>query len=194
MHFLYQTTNLVNNKIYIGIHTTDNINDGYLGSSLLLKQDIKLFGVEKFKREILEYFDTIEEALKAERKFVDKDFIKRQDTYNRSTGGRGGWHRLNPKETATVKDKDGNYYRVPKNDPRIISGELVGVTKGKTLTKDHRIKISKNGKGKKHCMTSALSDYAKNVCFINKDGICRKIPKTELQNYIDLGWSAGRTK
>ena len=31
---------------------------------------------------------------------------------------------------ANVKDKDGNTFSVFKDDPRYLSGELVGVTKG----------------------------------------------------------------
>lgn len=163
-----------------------------MGSSLLLKEDIKLFGINNFKRDILEYFDSIDEALKAESKIVNMEFIKRKDTYNRSTGGRGGWHRLDPKNTATVKDKDGNYYRVAKDDLRILSGEFVGVTKGKNLNNEHRKKISLSGKGKKHKMSGALNEYAKSVCFINKDGICRKVPKIELESYLTQGWKPGR--
>lgn len=37
---------------------------------------------------------------------------------------------------ATVKDKHGNTYRVSMNDPRISSGELVGVNKGYSVVKD----------------------------------------------------------
>ena len=36
----------------------------------------------------------------------------------------------------TVKDKEGNSVRISKDDPRYLSGELVGITKGKIPTKD----------------------------------------------------------
>jgi hypothetical protein len=45
------------------------------------------------------------------------------------------------KETVTVKDKDGNTFSVKIDDPRYISGELVGITKGMMSVKD------KNGNG-----------------------------------------------
>lgn len=41
------------------------------------------------------------------------------------------------KGTATVKDHQGNMYRVPVDDPRIKSGELVGVNRGKAGLANH---------------------------------------------------------
>ena len=38
---VYQITNLINGKIYIGVHSTDDINDGYMGSGDLIKMAIK---------------------------------------------------------------------------------------------------------------------------------------------------------
>ena len=52
-HIIYKTTNLINGKIYVGMHSTDNLNDGYLGSGWILKQAIKKYGKENFKGEVL---------------------------------------------------------------------------------------------------------------------------------------------
>jgi len=51
---VYITTNLVNEKKYIGSHTCKDLNDGYLGSGTYLKLALKKYGVDNFKREILE--------------------------------------------------------------------------------------------------------------------------------------------
>lgn len=44
--------------------------------------------------------------------------------------------RLYNKEHYTVKDKDGNFYFVHKDDPRVLSGELVHNTCGQIVVKD----------------------------------------------------------
>ena len=54
MIIIYRTTDLTNNKIYVGKHETDDLDDGYLGSGTLIKKAIKEKGKENFKREILE--------------------------------------------------------------------------------------------------------------------------------------------
>ena len=50
------TTNLINNKKYIGMHYGSE-DDDYLGSGKLLTRAIKKYGKENFKREILEFVD-----------------------------------------------------------------------------------------------------------------------------------------
>lgn len=42
-YIIYKTTNLINDKIYVGKHNT-SVNDGYLGSGKILKQSIKKYG------------------------------------------------------------------------------------------------------------------------------------------------------
>ena len=86
-YIIYKTTNLINNNIYIGQHATEDINDNYLGSGVALLSDIKKYGKDNFKKEILYIFGTRQEADKKERELVNANFIKRTDTYNIIEGG-----------------------------------------------------------------------------------------------------------
>ena len=89
-YFVYKTTNLKNYKIYIGCHSTDNLDDGYLGSEKYLKRAVKKYGKENFKREILKFFNNEKEMYDYEREIVNEDFIKDKNNYNASLGGGGG--------------------------------------------------------------------------------------------------------
>ncbi len=51
-HFIYKTTNLINGKFYIGMHSTSNLKDGYLGSGKRLWFSIKYHGRENHIIEI----------------------------------------------------------------------------------------------------------------------------------------------
>lgn len=89
-HLVYLTTNLINNKIYVGVHSTYNLNDGYLGSGKAIKHAIKKYGKHNFKRTILHYCLTKEEIYKWEKHIVDDTFINNKNTYNSCIGGKGG--------------------------------------------------------------------------------------------------------
>ena len=89
-HFTYQTKNLVNGKTYVGVHSTENLNDGYIGSGKLLKQAVKKYGKHNFTREILSFFDSKEEAYNEETYLVDNKWVLNENTYNLCIGGEGG--------------------------------------------------------------------------------------------------------
>ena len=63
-HFIYKTTNLLSGKYYIGMHSTDNLGDGYLGSGKRLRYSINKYGEENHNREILEFVDSRKELKK----------------------------------------------------------------------------------------------------------------------------------
>lgn len=87
---LYQITNLVNNKIYIGVHKTADLNDSYIGSGKLIRAAIKKYGRSQFKKEILETFSSEEEMIAREIAVVTEEFCARHDTYNVMPGGKFG--------------------------------------------------------------------------------------------------------
>lgn len=131
-YLVYKIVNKINNNIYVGIHTTENINDSYMGSGTNIKKAIKQFGMENFEKIILYQFDNEKDMLDKEKELVNKEFIKRPDTYNISIGG-GTFLTI---DTIPVRDEDGNYFRVHKEDPRYLSGELKYMFYNKIVVKD----------------------------------------------------------
>jgi hypothetical protein len=87
-HIVYLTTNLINNKIYVGVHSTWNLNDSYLGSGKKLHLAITKYGIKNFKRQILYYCLTSNDAYEIEKQIININFIKLENTYNISIGGR----------------------------------------------------------------------------------------------------------
>jgi hypothetical protein len=86
-HFIYQITNAVNSKIYVGAHsgTTD---DDYMGSGKGIKAAIRKYGREHFSKQILYECMSVEEMFQRESEIVNTAFVNRPDTYNRVVGGR----------------------------------------------------------------------------------------------------------
>ena len=93
--YLYQITNLVNNKIYIGVHSTKDIDDGYMGSGVNIQSAVKKYGINNFKKDILHTFDNADDMYAKEKELVTEVFLLREDTYNLRVGGTGGFDFIN---------------------------------------------------------------------------------------------------
>lgn len=127
-YIIYKITNTLNNKIYIGKHQTENINDSYFGSGVSLKKGIKKYGKEFFIKEILFIFNTENEMNLKEKELVTERFINRRDTYNKSLGGEGGANFKGKKHTNETKQK------------------LSKLSKGRILSEETREKISEGNR------------------------------------------------
>lgn len=104
---IYQITNLIDDKIYIGKHQTNNINDNYMGSGKFLKYAQSKYGLENFVKEILFVFDSEEEMNAKEAELVTEEFCLREDTYNICIGGHGGFSYINANKTSADRSKAG---------------------------------------------------------------------------------------
>ena len=82
---------MLNEKYYVGMHSTSNLADGYLGSGKRLRYSVTKYGRENFKREILEWFNTREELKKREAELVNDDLLKDPKCMNLQYGGGGGF-------------------------------------------------------------------------------------------------------
>lgn len=87
-NYIYLITNNINGKIYIGKHSTDNLDDGYMGSGKLIKKAIQKYGIENFTKEYLAFCDT-EDKLNWLEKFYIKKCKAREVGYNLTEGGDG---------------------------------------------------------------------------------------------------------
>lgn len=94
-YLLYKTTNIKTGQYYIGIHQTNNIEDGYLGSGTVIHRVIKKYGTQSFQRTILGSFETRQEMIKAERQIVTEQIVNDPKCYNLTLGGGSGWYYVN---------------------------------------------------------------------------------------------------
>lgn len=202
---IYQITNLVDGKVYVGCHKTDNLDDGYMGSGKYLKRAIKKYGIENFRKDIIGVFDTPEEMFYMESVLVNEEFVDRTDTYNIKMGGHGGFDLCNK----NIDNKE--YIRRSKvgarsikekieNDPELREKyRLIGVE----LAKKYAINFSNSPRftGKTHTeetkkrIGEANSKYIgeKNsqygTMWITNEVESKKINKDE---EIPEGWRKGR--
>ena len=202
-YYLYQITNLVNGKIYVGVHKTSDLNDGYMGSGKVIKSAISKYGIENFTKDILEFFENAELMYAREKEVVNDEFLLREDTYNLRRGGTGGFDyinngglNLNLIQEARSKGwenwKLGAMQSKAAKMKRVISRHSNGgfTTKGTTglkFSKESKLKMSASALG------SNNSQFGK--CWISHELIgTRKCLKELLPEMIDQGWLKGRNK
>lgn len=87
---IYETTNNITGKKYIGKHVTEDVNDSYLGSGKILKLAIKKHGIDNFTKTVLVVCDSEEDMNNKEREIVNIDVVNNPEYYNSAIGGNGG--------------------------------------------------------------------------------------------------------
>lgn len=177
-NYVYLTTNLVNNKQYIGSHY-GKINDSYLGSGNIINESFLKYKRENFKKEILEICESREKAFLLEEFYIKKYNTLSPNGYNISpTGGMNEWggsHSIETKKklsnlaslrigeknpnfgnhlSENAKNKIGivkkgkNYNEIYGDKSSLIKEKISNSSKGRIFSEDHKEKIKLSKIGK----------------------------------------------
>lgn len=155
---LYKITNLINGKMYIGQHTTSNLDDGYMGSGVALHNAFKKYGIENFRKEWIMFCEDSDELNYYERVFVDQNWMDRSDTYNLILGGdmyqlgkklsKESRKKISEKTKKRLSDKTNHpmygKHTIPWNKGK--KGLQVAWNKDKKMSEESRLKLSESRK------------------------------------------------
>ena len=128
-HFIYKTVCLPTGKFYVGMHSTDLLDDSYLGSGKRLSRSVKKHGRENHKREIIESFNDRLSLIAREKEIITSELIKNPLCMNLILGGAALHRPATSEETRAKLSKAG---------------------KGRLHTELHKARMSAALKGRKH--------------------------------------------
>jgi hypothetical protein len=211
-HYIYKTTCLVTCRYYIGMHSTDNLEDGYQGSGKRLWYSINKYGLENHQTEILEFLPSREELKAREKELVNEELLEDKMCMNLAIGGEGGnGSKFLTKEQLSkggkrsmeaikmLREAD-EQYRL-KNSKAISDAYYNAIKEGRRIPKQWG-----NWEGRSHSEDTKqkMSERAKlrtgnknsqfGTCWIynNETKQCIKIKNTEIDSYLANGWTKGR--
>jgi hypothetical protein len=172
------------------MHSTDNLDDGYIGSGQILWKSINKHGRENHVCERLKFFDTRVELRKAEAELVNREKIIDSMCMNLQLGGEGGFTILEGaikggKTAGRIigeRMKDPNYNKETKQKWSRAGNEW---WKGKHHSEESKRKISEAHKGK-HV---GFKNSQFGTCWITNEKENRKIYKGDV---IPNGFRLGR--
>lgn len=196
-HYVYEIQNLIDGKIYVGKHSTSDMNDGYMGSGYALNEAIKKDGIENFRKRIIKECSSAEEALQHERSIVDQAFVDDENTYNLVIGGNGGWSVeassrggnstwSNPHWRTFHQSRSSERMKRLHQEGRIHPPSWIG----RSHNDDTKQKIA---------MANAISQRGNRNSQFGKVWVlheeqckCRSIKNEELADYLAAGWRRDR--
>lgn len=187
--YLYKITNNITGEYYYGAHETPKLNDGYFGSGSALKENIKIYGIENFVKEILEFFPNRKTLMNEEKRIVNKELLKDPKCLNIILGGGELKGSVGKK---CVIDENGNYKMIDVNDNtyqnfmigRICINKEDNMKYIKPYELDHYVEMGwKKG--------TIYNSPGKGKIWIHNDTKRMFIYENELQKYLGEGWKNG---
>ena len=142
--YIYKITNLINEKIYIGKRVRHKDINSYYGSGLIIKQAIKKYGKNNFKKEIIEYCNNKKKLNEREIYWI----AKLKPKYNITKGGNGGDTLSNHPNLDQLRSKFGHNKLLGRHLSEETKRKMSESSKGKKVSEETKRKISKANKGR----------------------------------------------
>lgn len=153
-HTIYKTTCVITNKWYIGLHSTDNLDDGYQGSGIHLWHSIKKHGKENHVTEILEYCDSRKHVIEREAAIVTEELIADPLCMNLIRGGNAAEDTefgLTEETKQKLSDASKKWWDSLRNDPNAYALQI-----SKMITPESVAKRAEANRGKTRDDTSKM--------------------------------------
>lgn len=178
---IYKITNLINGKIYIGKEKFDD--PKYMGSGLLIKRAIKKYGLDNFKKSIIEETNNYIYLCDREKYWIDFYKSTNPDVgYNISDGGDGGDVFKNHPDLESIKRKI--------SDSSPIRGKKYEEYFGPERAKSIREKLSKNhGRWNKGLGIKKAKGIKREINRKNKEDLIKKEIESINNDYHNLGFN-----
>jgi hypothetical protein len=205
---------MLNNKYYIGMHSTNNLEDGYIGSGDRIRRSLKKYGKENFNFEIINFFENRELLKQAEKEIITDEILNDDLCMNICYGGGGGY--ISPdgvkkgriKTDKILKEKYGENFRnvifrqyydnlsdeEKKEWKKKISKSLkiYYETHLNSFTGKNHTELTKKKIGEKNSIHQKGEKNSQfGTCWITNGEINLKIKKCDVYQYPE--WNKGRT-
>ena len=137
--YIYKTTCLINNKIYIGQHKCCEFDEKYYGSGTSLNNAIQKYGKSNFIVELLEWCDTLTELNTREIEYIKLyNSTNKKIGYNITLGG--NQISIVPEIAQKISISQQNNFNDSIKGPKLRK-RLSEVHKGKKISKEHIEKL-----------------------------------------------------
>lgn len=133
------------------MHSTDDLDDGYLGSGRRLLRSIKKHGIDNHTRVIVESVSSREELRVREQQIVNDELLAEPLCLNMTIGGEGGPTRqgmCHHESTKKLISEALLGHSVSQSTRDKIGFKSKGRCKGRHLSEEHKAKLSKSRLGK----------------------------------------------
>lgn len=212
-HYLYELRLKSDPRYYYrGKHSTDNLNDGYIGSGSRVKQLLQEYGKDCFTKTVYKFCKNLQEVLQEEELYVGTLWKTDPFCLNLTPGGAfsGKFDMTGVPVRPETREKE-RKNRLGKKASEETKQKISKIHKGKKLTQEHILKIVQAHLGvprkesTKQKVSAALKGKPKSLEHIKKMKECKlgriwinngnssKLLLPEVaEEYLKQGWVRGR--